>query len=106
MRQLGLLAMRHLIKSRGCVMRLIICTIAFVGVVGTAFALPPIDVAEGEIRCESPGAVVVNVAGQDYAVNAIARWRYPPIELIWKDADIDQLVTRGLTLCDVEPLTK
>ena len=81
-------------------------SIAFVGVVGTAFALPPIDVAEGEIRCESPGAVVINVAGQDYAVNAIARWRYPPIELIWKDADVDQLVSRGLTLCDLETITE
>jgi len=89
-------------------MRLIVGTIALVGVLGAAvaaFALPPIDVVEGEIRCESPGAVVVNVAGEDYAVNAIARWRYPPIELIWKDADIDRLISRGLTLCDGETTT-
>jgi hypothetical protein len=51
------------------------------------------------------GAVVINVDGKDYAVNGMAGSRYPPIERIWNNAnypgaDIDRILTRGLTLCD------
>ena len=59
----------------------------------------------GELRCESGGAVVVSVAGKDYAVNGMASSRYPPIQQIWNKGtypgtNIDRLVTRGLTLCE------
>jgi hypothetical protein len=61
--------------------------------------------AKGELRCEGAGAVVINVDGKDYAVNGMAGSRYPPIERIWNNAnypgaDIDRILTRGLTLCD------
>jgi hypothetical protein len=58
--------------------------------------------AQGEVRCESPGAVVINIAGEDYAVNTTAGWRYPPIQLVWNtsETDIDRLTVRGLTLCN------
>lgn len=61
--------------------------------------------AHGELRCESRGAVIINVDGKDYAVNGMAGPRYPPIERIWNDAtqpkaDIGRILSRGLTLCD------
>ena len=63
-----------------------------------------LKLAEGELRCEGAGAVIIKVAGQDYAVNALAGWQYPPIQLIWNktfpEANIDRLIVRGLTLCD------
>ena len=34
----------------------------------------------GELRCEGRGAVIINVDGEDYAVNGMARSRHPPIE--------------------------
>jgi hypothetical protein len=64
-----------------------------------------VKLAQGELRCESPGAVIINVGGSDYGVNAIADWRYPPIQRIWNntthpETNIDRLVDQGLTLCD------
>jgi len=60
--------------------------------------------AQGELRCEGAGAVVINVGGKDYAVNGMASARYPPIERIWNssthpEAHIDRILIRGLTLC-------
>jgi hypothetical protein len=60
---------------------------------------------QGQLRCEGAGAVVINVDGNDYAVNGMAGSRYPPIERIWNNAthpevDIGRIVSRGLTLCD------
>lgn len=64
-----------------------------------------VKLAQGELRCESPGAVIVNVGGSDYGVNAIGAWRYPPIQRIWNNStypetNIDRLIDRGLTLCE------
>ena len=61
--------------------------------------------AQGELRCEGAGAVVINVDGRDYAVNGMASKRYPPVERIWNsathpDANIGRILNRGLTLCD------
>ena len=61
--------------------------------------------AHGELRCEGSGAVIINVDGADYAVNGMAGPRYPPIQRIWNsathpEADIDRILSRGLTLCD------
>jgi hypothetical protein len=69
------------------------------------FASPTPKLTEGELRCEGAGAVIVNVAGEDYAVNSLAGWRFPPIQLIWNkssfpETNIDRLFVRGLTLCD------
>jgi hypothetical protein len=66
---------------------------------------PFADMAAGELRCESGGALVVRVAGKDYAVNGMASARYPPIQRIWNqgnfpNTNIDRLIVRGLTLCD------
>jgi len=60
---------------------------------------------QGELRCEGTGGVVINIGGKDYAVNAIAGPRYPPIERIWNSAtqphlDRDRIISQGLTLCD------
>jgi hypothetical protein len=60
---------------------------------------------QGELRCEGSGGVIINVDGKDYAVNGKAGPRYPPIESIWNsathpEADIDRILSRGLTLCD------
>jgi len=46
---------------------------------------PFANMAEGELRCESGGAVVVRIAGKDYAVNGMASERYPPIQSIWNN---------------------
>jgi hypothetical protein len=61
--------------------------------------------AQGELRCEGAGAVVINVDGKDYAVNGMASSRYPLIERIWNsathpEANIDRSLTHGLTICD------
>lgn len=66
---------------------------------------PFANFAAGELRCDDSGAVVVRVAGKDYAVNGMATSRYPPIQQIWNkdtypDTNIDRLIARGLTLCD------
>jgi hypothetical protein len=71
---------------------------------------PFANMAEGELRCESGGAVVVRIAGKDYAVNGMASERYPPIQSIWNNdnypgTNIDRIVVRGLTLCDWELAT-
>ena len=62
-------------------------------------------VMQGELRCEGAGGVIINVDGKDYAVNAMAGQRYPPVESIWNSAtypetDIGRILSRGLTLCD------
>jgi hypothetical protein len=59
----------------------------------------------GNLRCEGPGVLVINVGGKDYAVNGMATPRFPPIQEIWHEStypetDIDRLVDRGPTLCD------
>jgi hypothetical protein len=28
--------------------------------------------------------VVINIAGEDYAVNGMAGWQYPSVQRIWK----------------------
>jgi hypothetical protein len=63
------------------------------------------DLAQGELRCEESGAVVIRIAGKDYAVNGAASSRYPPVQQIWNSAtypnvDIARLTVKGLTLCD------
>lgn len=68
---------------------------------------PFANMAEGELRCEKGGAVVVRIAGKDYAANGMASRQYPPIQLVWNpesfpDANIDRIITRGLILCDWE----
>ena len=65
----------------------------------------PSKLAQGEVRCEGAGAVVINIDGADYAVNGMASRRYPPIQRVWNSAtypesDIDRIIVRGLTLCD------
>jgi hypothetical protein len=93
-------------------MRLIIVVVALL-VIGAiagslaAFVLgrSSLKFAQGELRCEGAGAVIINVAGRDYGVNAIAALRYPPIQRIWNnntdpETDIDRIIVRGLTLCD------
>jgi hypothetical protein len=66
---------------------------------------PFANMAEGELRCEGGGAVVVKIAGNDYAVNGMASQRYPPAQGVWNkenfpDANFDRIIARGLTLCD------
>jgi hypothetical protein len=61
--------------------------------------------AQGVLRCEGAGAVVININGADYAVNGMASRRYPPIQRVWNNSshpenDIDRIIVRGLTLCD------
>jgi hypothetical protein len=65
----------------------------------------PLQLHQGELRCEGGGAVVINIEGEDYAVNGMAGPRYPPIQSVWNratypDTNIDRLIVRGLTLCE------
>ena len=76
----------------------------FVSVAALIAVWPFADMAQGELRCEGKGAVVIRVAGEDYAVNGMASSRYPPIQRVWNrdtqpDADLDSFIVRGLTLC-------
>src|SRR5262249_33042369 len=66
---------------------------------------PSSKMAQGVLRCEGAGAVVINIDGTDYAVNGMASRRYPSIQRVWNnsshpDNDIDPIIVRGLTLCD------
>jgi hypothetical protein len=66
---------------------------------------PFTDLAQGELRCEQAGAVVIRIAGKDYAVNGRASDRYPPVQQVWNTAtypqtSIDRLIIKGLTLYD------
>jgi hypothetical protein len=47
---------------------------------------------KGELRCEGAGAVVINVDGEDYAVNGMAGSRYPLIGYIWNSATHQRLI--------------
>ena len=87
-----------------------IVTLLAIGLLIAAIALlavrwPFANMAAGELRCDDSGAVVVRVAGKDYAVNGRASSRYPPLQQIWNndtypDTNINLLIARGLTLCD------
>jgi hypothetical protein len=91
-------------------MRLLIEAIAVIvlgAIVGAVLKWPTSNMAEGELRCEGAGGVIVKVAGKDYAVNAMAGPSYPPLQTIWNEktfpeANSDRLIVRGLTLCDWE----
>jgi hypothetical protein len=98
----------------GVAMKLIIEALALL-VIGTiaatiaAFVVgkSPLKLSEGELRCEGAGTVIIHIAGEDYAVNGMAGWQYPPIQRVWNkdtypETDIDSLIVRGLTLCDWE----
>jgi hypothetical protein len=66
---------------------------------------PSSKMAEGVLRCEGAGAVVINIDGVDYAVNGMASRLYPPVQRVWNNSshpenDIDRIIVRGLTLCD------
>ena len=70
-----------------------------------------VNLAQGELRCESPGAVIINVGGDDYGVNAIGAWRYPPLQRIWNsttypETNIDRIIDQGLTLCDWQSVSQ
>ena len=65
------------------------------------------QMAQGEVRCEGAGAVVVNIDGVDYAANGMASLLYPPIQWVWNaaaypESDLDRIIIAGLTLCDWE----
>jgi hypothetical protein len=93
-------------------MRLLIAAIALL-VIGVMFGSiaawvlgwSSFKLAQGDLRCEGAGAVVINIAGEDYAVNGLAGWQYPPVQIVWNkasypDADLDRILIRGLKLCD------
>ena len=66
---------------------------------------PHSQFAEGEVRCEGAGAIVININGTDYAANGMASRRYPPVQRVWNstthpESDIDRIIVNGLTLCD------
>jgi hypothetical protein len=47
-------------------------------VAAVTLSWPFFNLAQGELRCEGRGAVVINVAGKDYAVKGLAGALYPP----------------------------
>ena len=85
---------------------LVIIGLVILGILGlSSYGAGSQKMTEGELRCESLGAVIIKVDGKDYAVNGLAGSRYPPIESIWTsathpEADIGRILDRGLTLCD------
>lgn len=87
------------------VLALIVIGTIVATVVVLMFGKPSPELADGELRCEGAGAVIINVGGEDYAVNTLAGWQYPPIQRIWNkdtfpETNIDGLIVKGLTLCD------
>jgi Protein of unknown function (DUF2511) len=62
----------------------------------------PFGVAQGRLRCEGRGAIILTAQGDDYAVNGMAANRYASIPAIWKkgndpNIDIGPIISRGLT---------
>jgi len=49
-------------------------------IAAVALSWPFYNLAQGELRCEERGAIVIKVAGKDYAVSGLAAARYPPIQ--------------------------
>ena len=83
---------------------LLMITLLLGSVAALVAVWPFANLAQGELRCEGKGAVVIRIAGEDYAVNGMASSRYPPIQSVWNrhtqpNADLDSLIVRGLTLC-------
>jgi hypothetical protein len=77
----------------------------FVAIIRLGHHWPFVDLSEGELRCESGGAVIIRIGGMDYAVNGMASTRHPPVQQVWNDdrypgTNIDRIIARGLTLCD------
>ena len=94
-------------------MRLIInaITLLVIGLIigsiaAVALSWPFFNLAQGELRCESHGAVVIRVAGQDYAVNGLAGVHVIHPYSAFGAAPLIQKLTskalssEGLTLCD------
>lgn len=93
-------------------MRLVIGAVALIviaAIAGTivAFVLgkPSLKVAEGDLRCEGAGAVIIRIDGKDYALNGLASRSYPLIQTIWNETtgpkvNINSLIVHGLSLCD------
>jgi Protein of unknown function (DUF2511) len=63
----------------------------------------PFTVAQGQLRCEGRGAIILTARGVDYAINGMAANRYASIQAIWTNGDdpmkIGPIISRGLTLC-------
>jgi Protein of unknown function (DUF2511) len=61
----------------------------------------PFSMAQGRLRCEGAGAVILTLRGTDYAVNGMASNRYRPIQAVMTNPklDIGPIISRGLTLC-------
>src|SRR5438105_4591919 len=61
----------------------------------------PFTTAQGSLRCEGAGAIILTLRGKDYAVNGMAANRYPPVQAAISDPNIDMgpIISRGLTLC-------
>ncbi len=91
----------------------LLTVIMIFGLVAAFVALRPVeDMAEemaedrlkGNLRCEGRGAIVINIAGKDYAVNGMASSRYPPIQRVgnrttYPETVIDRLILDGIMLC-------
>jgi hypothetical protein len=98
-------------ESAGVAMKYIVEVLALLilgAIAATAvliFGRPSVKVAQGELRCEGAGAVIIRIAGEDYAVNTLAGWQFPPVQIVWNkdtfpETNIDRLIVKGLTLCD------
>ena len=59
----------------------------------------PVKLAQGELRCQGGGAIIINIDGKDYAVNGMASPGYRQYKT-FPGTDTDRLIARGLTLCD------
>ena len=71
---------------------------------------PSTQMAQGALRCEGAGAVVINIDGVDYAANGMASGLYPPVQRVWNaatypESDLDRVIIAGLTLCDWESVS-
>lgn len=105
-------AVKGLLTGSGQEMKLLVEVIALlvIGAIVASIAVVvlgrnPVKLAQGSLRCQDGGAIVINVDGKDYAVNGMASTRYPLIQNIWNkstfpETDTDRLIVRGLTLCD------
>jgi hypothetical protein len=54
---------------------LLVIGLVFGSVAAVALSWPFFNLAQGELRCEGDGAVIIKVAGKDYAVNGLAGGR-------------------------------
>ena len=62
------------------VIALLVISAIIISIAMVVLGRNPVKLAQGELRCQGGGAIVITIDGKDYAVNGMASTGYPPIQ--------------------------